>query len=436
MIASGIPHAMDVGIKGLQKLQEQKQFAMLMGGGESAAAPAAPAVEQVMPPQTAAPAVEPTNALATKYPDANTKSVMFSNNNLASDVINANRGQPTNALAPAAVAAAPAMPAVDITALERRKMGLLQLGTPAAIAGAQMIDKQIAEATKPQIIAPGSSIYVPGKGFVATAPAKPEKEPAETQLAKLQRERQAIYDLNPKDPRIKTYDAAIKKESEFKPDTIITGPKINADATSVAADRYLTDGTLPSGISKPEKTAIMNRAAELAKERGVTGDRLTQLETKANQAALADITKTEARVGAFEKNFTKNVALVEKFSSQKDSSGVPILQKWINSGKKALTGDTQLASLAVAIKAVQNEYGKIVSGSMGNTAVAVSEIKRMEDLLNAAQTPQDVQAVLNTMRAETQNRMQGFKEQKAELSGAMTKATKGSSGATDPLGIR
>jgi hypothetical protein len=206
----------------------------------------------------------------------------------------------------------------------------------------------------------------------------------------------------------------------------VTGPQLNADAVTVAADRYLTDGTIPAGISKPQRTAIMNKGAELAKERGISGDRLTQLETKANQAALADIAKTEARVGAFEKNFTKNVALVEKFSSQKDSSGVPILQKWINNGKKALTGDPQLASLAVAIKAVQNEYGKIVSGSMGNTQVAVSEIKRMEDLLNAAQTPQDVQAVLNTMRTETQNRMQGFKEQKAELSNSMKKAVKGS----------
>jgi hypothetical protein len=209
-------------------------------------------------------------------------------------------------------------------------------------------------------------------------------------------------------------------------ESVASGPQLNADAVTVAADRYLTDGTIPAGISKPQRTAIMNRGAELAKERGISGDRLTQLETKANQAALADITKTEARVGAFEKNFIKNVGLVEKFSSQKDSSGVPILQKWINSGKKALTGDTQLASLAVAIKAVQNEYGKIVSGSMGNTAVAVSEIKRMEDLLNSAQTPQDVQAVLNTMRAETQNRMQGFKEQKAELSGSMKKVVRGS----------
>jgi hypothetical protein len=69
---------------------------------------------------------------------------------------------------------------------------------------------------------------------------------------------------------------------------------------------------------------------------------------------------------------------------------------------------------------------------MGNTAVAVSEIKRMEDLLNAAQTPQDVMAVLNTMREETQNRMAGFKEQKAELTGAIRGTTKPPANAVAP----
>jgi hypothetical protein len=60
----------------------------------------------------------------------------------------------------------------------------------------------------------------------------------------------------------------------------------------------------------------------------------------------------------------------------------------------------------------------------------------MEELLNAAQTPQDVMAVLNTMREETQNRMAGFKEQKSELTKAIRRPTKGNVTTADPLGIR
>ena len=214
----------------------------------------------------------------------------------------------------------------------------------------------------------------------------------------------------------------IAKANKFVVQTS-SAPTLSKDAIDDQANRFLTDGTLPSlGMGKDavaNRNAIINRASVLAREQGVPNDRVSQLANKANTSALTQLTKQETMVGAFEKNFVKNVDIVDRLSKKTDNTGVPLLQKWINVGKKASSGDPDLAALAVAIKAVQNEYGKIVSGSMGNTAVAVSEIKRMEELLNAAQTPQDVQAVLNTMRQETQNRMLGFKEQKAELTGAM-----------------
>lgn len=210
---------------------------------------------------------------------------------------------------------------------------------------------------------------------------------------------------------------------------------LTRDALDLAADQFLVTGTIPS-VNRADRSAIINRAAAMAKEKGMSADVVDRMANKANQSALTQLTKQETMVGAFEKNFIKNVSIVERISQKKDNTGVPLLQKWINVGKKAASGDPELASLAVAIKAVQNEYGKIVSGSMGNTAVAVSEIKRMEELLNAAQTPQDVMAVLNTMREETQNRMAGFKEQKSELTNEIRRPTKGNATTADPLGIR
>lgn len=209
------------------------------------------------------------------------------------------------------------------------------------------------------------------------------------------------------------------------------GPALSKDALDLAADQFLVTGTIPP-VNRGDRSVIINRAAAMAREKGMDPSVVDRMANKSNQAALTQLTKQETMVGAFEKNFVKNVGIVERISQKKDTTGVPLLQKWINVGKKAVSGDPELASLAVAIKAVQNEYGKIVSGSMGNTAVAVSEIKRMEDLLNAAQTPQDVMAVLNTMREETQNRMAGFKEQKAELTGAIRGTTKPPANAVAP----
>jgi hypothetical protein len=130
MIKSGIAHYVDIGIKGKQKLMEQKQFANIMG----AAAPAAPmptATPPIAYPQTAAqtnalgsgafgmePVAAPMNALVPSAPTA-----------------------PMNALA--APAAGP-----DVTELRRKRNMLLAMGTTQSIAAAKAMDADIALAVK------------------------------------------------------------------------------------------------------------------------------------------------------------------------------------------------------------------------------------------------------------------------------------------------
>jgi len=101
MIQSGIPHFVDIGTQGLQKIQQQKQFASIMGGG--AAAPAAPAAS-------------------------------------------------VNALAPAAAAPATSVNALasgsDVSGLRQKRDALLAMGTQQSIAAAKALDADIALAAR------------------------------------------------------------------------------------------------------------------------------------------------------------------------------------------------------------------------------------------------------------------------------------------------
>lgn len=201
---------------------------------------------------------------------------------------------------------------------------------------------------------------------------------------------------------------------------LVTDPAIEA-----AANRYLLDGTLPAlGIGKSGaamKAAVLNRAAELGGERGIKPEeqRPLQINTAANKSALTQVSKQEAMVGAFEKNFLRNVDLAEKASEAVDRTGVPLVNKWINAGKRAIAGDVELSKLDIAIKAAVNEYTKIISGSMGNTVMAQSEIERVNNLLNAAQTKEQVKGVLDFMKQETKNRMEGFVGEKERIKGEL-----------------
>lgn len=142
MIQSGIPHFVDIGIKGKQTLQNQKNFESLLKGAPSAAMPAAPT---------------------------------FTPGALGSGTFDVNAA-PKNALTPAAAPPANALAAgPDIADMRRKIDAAYSLGTPQSLAWAQAREKELAELTKPQVVAPGSSIYVPGHGFVNTAPKEQNK---------------------------------------------------------------------------------------------------------------------------------------------------------------------------------------------------------------------------------------------------------------------
>lgn len=203
---------------------------------------------------------------------------------------------------------------------------------------------------------------------------------------------------------------------------------ITDEAIANAAARYNIDGTLPPmGMGKTGaagRAKILNEAARLAGASGDTAEeqRIRQIANKASSTALTALTKQEAAVSAFERTFNKNADMVSDMAAKRDQTGMPIAQKWIQAGKRATGNDPELLAYDSAIKGTLNEYTKIVSGSMGNTQAAVSEIERVTKLLNSAQTTEQIQAALRMMKAETVNRMEGFKEEKQVLTQGMKSA--------------
>ena len=216
--------------------------------------------------------------------------------------------------------------------------------------------------------------------------------------------------------------AGINPDGSVKED----GGLLNPASVANAAARYNMDGTLPPNLGRgaqgPRQTAmILNEAAGQAAARGDSPEaqRIQQLANKSSAMALNKLSGQEAIVGAAEKNFTANANMVSGLVAKVDNTGVPILNKWINAGKRSVTGDPNISALDANVKATVNEYAKIVGGGTGGGATAQGEISKIEGLLSAAQTPQQVESVLNVMRQETANRMQSFKDQKAELTGSM-----------------
>lgn len=193
-----------------------------------------------------------------------------------------------------------------------------------------------------------------------------------------------------------------------------------APADLAAAYRYKTDGTLPPNMGRGvqgagEALRIRTIAAGLDAQGGESPEdaRIRQLALKGDVGAINQMRKREVAVGANVKNFDFNADQALQLSSQVDRTGVPIANAWLNAGRRSVTGNPQLSAFDVAVKTTVNEFAQIVSGTTAG-ATTEGEKKKAETLLNSAQTPEQLMAVINQMKVESKNRMTSFAAQRAE----------------------
>ena len=187
-----------------------------------------------------------------------------------------------------------------------------------------------------------------------------------------------------------------------------------------AAYRYKSDGTLPPNMGRGQQGAAESKrlraiASALDDQAGESPEdaRIRQLALKGDVTAINQMRRREVNVGANVKNFDFNADQVLELSKKVDRSGVPILNAWINAGRRSVTGNPELSAFDVAVKTTVNEFAQIVSGTTAG-ATTEGEKKKAEQLLNAQQTPEQIVSVINQMQIESKNRMRSFADQRKQ----------------------
>lgn len=233
MVQSGIPHFMDIGIKGMQALDRQANVARILGGGAPAGMPAA-AEAPVGAPVAPVPSV-------VRQP-----APMPSQNALGTGTYGMEPGAPVNALAaPAAGAYKPTVP--------RNALALPQ-------------SEQAALENEYRII---EQLHIAGEHELAKSREQRLKlrSEATSPLNKLIIERNA---LDPNDPMRKVYDARIMKEATHAPATTVnvsTEKKYGEAFGGKLADVDI--GKMTTAERAPQMAESANRIIDLVKQGNV-----------------------------------------------------------------------------------------------------------------------------------------------------------------------
>lgn len=229
--------------------------------------------------------------------------------------------------------------------------------------------------------------------------------------------------------------AVIKRNATERRDVIINNPipgsgnggesvALTPEGLTNQVDTYIASrgAILPqfgygkAGLANRDK--FYNQLASSMKDQGITANDIAsgRAEYKANSTALGQVSKMRNSVESYEHTVQKNMDLLQGLVAKGAKTGAPIINRWIQAGRAAITGDPDVTAYNTAIQTVVNEYAKVMAGGTGSSA-ASSDSARAEaaHLLNNAQTPQQVQAAINTMRQEMANRIESLKAQESDL---------------------
>lgn len=213
---------------------------------------------------------------------------------------------------------------------------------------------------------------------------------------------------------------------KVRPKTEQQGLTLTVGAQKALGERFGITGELPGlGLGRAAteaRAAIINKWAEQLNQSGQTGADQAQIQAayKASRNELSRLQSQRGSVMAFAKTADLNLKLAGELSEKVGRSGIPVLNRWLLAGKRSLQGDTDVVRFDAAVRTAINEYARVTTTVTGGGITSDTARKEVESMLNSAQTPQQVQAVLKTLEQEIENRRTGYDEQITSIKDSIT----------------
>ena len=183
------------------------------------------------------------------------------------------------------------------------------------------------------------------------------------------------------------------------------------------AQNFLTTGQMPAlGMgSAGVRTAILNEAAQLARESGISGSDLAGISAGyvSGKTALTMLTKQYDAASSNENAMLANMKVAEKAEPDAQKSALPFLNKWLQTGSTSV-GMAGAPAYATAIVTVADKYAKILSGSTGAAPASDASRAQAFQIINQYLNQGQIGEVFNIMRQDTDNTKKGYQDQIAE----------------------
>jgi hypothetical protein len=219
--------------------------------------------------------------------------------------------------------------------------------------------------------------------------------------------------------------AAVGPRMGYKPPPAPKSPKsakasadpapTNQDALDTFTADYVMHGKLPAmGMGNTSgRTEVAANVAKIARTLHLTpGELLAKsADYKAGALSLANIQKQSDMLERNEQSFLSNADTMLHLSDSVSRSGLPAFNQFLLHVKTNYEGDPNAAAFLASRNIVAQEYAKIASGATGAAGSSDTAQQHALDLINTAQTPQQLRKVIDTLRTDADQQKAANKSQ-------------------------
>lgn len=208
-------------------------------------------------------------------------------------------------------------------------------------------------------------------------------------------------------PDQRTPASFVSWKAKQSPMAMVMGNMLKGSAIDQAAERYSTDGTLPSGFARSPGTtaAIIQRSAELHPEQNLATNKAT---FQADTGALKQVQKQFDVMNAFEGTALRNLDLYAQTAAKIPDLGARFANVPLRMITGSMIGTDNMAALKAARETAATEVAKVLGSATGSGVLSDSQKKEAQDVIDGNLPMSATLAVVNTLKQDMANRHQSY----------------------------
>lgn len=167
------------------------------------------------------------------------------------------------------------------------------------------------------------------------------------------------------------------------------------------------------GLTPVQRQQVMSKVTSLNSGEGISAREgaTAPLDIKANQASLNKMVPQLDAITAYEKTMENIGGKLVDIAKAVDSTGVPVIERWIRAGKKSVAGDPDVTEFNSRMNTFRTEAARVINNPNLTGVLSDSARHEVEDMIPNSATAEQIERGVKVLISEGVTRKQNLQEQ-------------------------